>query len=1079
MPEQTTVPKGVIPPAKVTRPYASKVFLRKRLFRLLDSAQKAKAVWVSGPPGSGKTTLVNSYVEARGLHCLWYQADEGDKDPATFFHFLNMGAQGLSGKKQKPLPHFTPEYRLGLSTFARVWFNEFFNRVKRPFVLVIDNYHEIPLSTPAIKTHEILSIALDVLPKGCSVIFVSRVAPPKEFARAVANHDMRILGWDDLKLADIEAKGIVKVWGHKGGAKGNNIKEILAKAQGWTAGLLLMLERAQSDNSAASLYKPSDTLFNYFMSEIFDETDAATAEFLLSTSFLPSMTATMAAHLSGNPDAHEILTNLNSKNFFVEKRSGTQTNFQYHPLFKDFLTARTKAHFSAANIIGMQNQAAEILLKAGRIEDAAHLYIEAKNWKGLAGLITGNALAVIGQGRYFALQTWLEAMPAEVLNSDAWLKYYLGICRLPFNPASARLVLEDAFNLFKKKEDPSGVFLSWSGVIDGFIYEMNDFHQLDFWITEFERLVERYKTFPSPAIEGRAVSCMFSALINRCPQHPDIRVWEEKAERILLTTPNKALKMTVGHNLALFYMRTCRTTKAGLLVDAMSKDYESPDAPPLERLTVLRARGIYNFYVSRHAESHKNVEEALKIAADTGIHIFDSILYGTDIYSAHATGDEARAEALLNKMSSLTKSPRLFDHVYYHHMASMVSLLLGDMPRAVEHGKTCVELSEKLGSPFLTYIHLCGYAHALVEADPKNAIAHHIARIREFGRKANSGLYNYGSLTVEALQSMRLGDDKVFFDCLGKFISIGKATGIRVLPYLKPSSSIPICAKAIEAGCETKYIKELIRLNGFVPPEAMPQCEAWPWQLKIYTLGRFELFCGDNRGDKRIESPPKAQQKPLALLKAIVALGGKDVPMERLSDALWPDADGDTATASLYTTIHRLKKLIQSEEVIIVGDEKVSLDPRLCWTDVSALEYFLDKAGEKRNAEDKEGTVAMLEKACRLYKGHFLSTEPKNGLYARLHERLRAKFAQSLDMAGKCCEESGDHEKALGFYHTGVETDELSEVFYRKLMKTHALLGNRAEAVKLYNRLKRILSNVLNIEPSAETQKVYKVLLSE
>ncbi len=165
---------GTTQPAKVTRPYASKAFQRKRLFRLLDSGTRAKAVWVNGPPGSGKTTLVNSYVEARGLNCLWYQADEGDKDAATFFHFMNMGAQGLLGKKQKNLPHFTPEYRLGLATFTRSWFNAFFRRVKPPFVLVIDNYHEIPGDSPAIKTHEILSIALDALPKGCSVIFVSR-----------------------------------------------------------------------------------------------------------------------------------------------------------------------------------------------------------------------------------------------------------------------------------------------------------------------------------------------------------------------------------------------------------------------------------------------------------------------------------------------------------------------------------------------------------------------------------------------------------------------------------------------------------------------------------------------------------------------------------------------------------------------------------------------------------------------------------------------------------------------------------------------------------------------------------------
>jgi ATP/maltotriose-dependent transcriptional regulator MalT len=47
-------------------------FPRKRLFRLLDAARKRPVVWISAPPGSGKTTLVGSFFDARRLPCLWY-----------------------------------------------------------------------------------------------------------------------------------------------------------------------------------------------------------------------------------------------------------------------------------------------------------------------------------------------------------------------------------------------------------------------------------------------------------------------------------------------------------------------------------------------------------------------------------------------------------------------------------------------------------------------------------------------------------------------------------------------------------------------------------------------------------------------------------------------------------------------------------------------------------------------------------------------------------------------------------------------------------------------------------------------
>jgi ATP/maltotriose-dependent transcriptional regulator MalT len=45
-------------------------------------------IWIAGPAGCGKTTLVSSYLEARGIPCLWDQIDQGDADPATFFYYL-------------------------------------------------------------------------------------------------------------------------------------------------------------------------------------------------------------------------------------------------------------------------------------------------------------------------------------------------------------------------------------------------------------------------------------------------------------------------------------------------------------------------------------------------------------------------------------------------------------------------------------------------------------------------------------------------------------------------------------------------------------------------------------------------------------------------------------------------------------------------------------------------------------------------------------------------------------------------------------------------------------------------------
>lgn len=76
--------------AKITSPRLSGVVQRSRLFSLLDDCSARPVTWVTASAGSGKTTLVASWVQARKIPCLWYQVDEGDGDIASFFYYMAM-----------------------------------------------------------------------------------------------------------------------------------------------------------------------------------------------------------------------------------------------------------------------------------------------------------------------------------------------------------------------------------------------------------------------------------------------------------------------------------------------------------------------------------------------------------------------------------------------------------------------------------------------------------------------------------------------------------------------------------------------------------------------------------------------------------------------------------------------------------------------------------------------------------------------------------------------------------------------------------------------------------------------------
>ena len=248
--------------------YPTEVFPRKRLFILLDQMRKQPAIWVSGPAGSGKTTLVNSYLEARRIPCLWYEVDEGDADLATFFYYLGQAAKKAVPQKRNSLPLLTPEYLPSIPTFTKRFFEKLYERLPIPSVVVFDNYQEVSAES---SIHEAILKGLSNLPPGINAILISRSGPPSALIRLRANHLMEILSWKDLRLTIEESTGIVKLRSRQRVSK-ETIAALHQAADGWTAGLVLMLERAKIEDidlQKAGTAKPAE-IFDYFACEIFD-----------------------------------------------------------------------------------------------------------------------------------------------------------------------------------------------------------------------------------------------------------------------------------------------------------------------------------------------------------------------------------------------------------------------------------------------------------------------------------------------------------------------------------------------------------------------------------------------------------------------------------------------------------------------------------------------------------------------------------------------------------------------------------------------------------------------------------------
>ena len=1049
---------------------------RERLFRLLDKSREKPIVWLSAPGGSGKTTLVTSYLQTQQIPFLWYQVDERDTDPATFFYFMDLALQERFADQTERLPLLTPEYLGGIKTFTRRYFEQLFKSLPVPFTIVFDNYQDVSLHAAF---HETISEGLSLIPPDITIIVLSRNEPPPLFITKDSAERYNFIGWNDIRFLFHEAQEFAQLQTGKH-LPIDALMHLYVKTDGWISGLLLMLE---SLGNSAIDYEALDRLsldkvFDYFANEIFSRNDHETQVFLLKTAFAPGLKAQMAEQLTGIRSSERILAKLARNHFFTMHRSQVNPVYEYHPLFREFLLARAIKTFSLEEVTNIRRKAALLLAESGRIEAAAGLYIEAADWEGITELIIKIAPILIAGGRSTTLQGLLGSIPKDILNKTSWLLYWTGTCLIMVNPAEARGSLEIAFKLFKLEADRNGIFLSWASIVDTFMYEWRNFRPLEYWISEIELLIDHYQDFGSREIEDRVTCCMFSALMLRQPDHPALLKWQAKAEEVANSSPNKTQRMFIGYNLVFYKLWMGKVDAAGQIVDILSPLFKKSIEHSLAQLMWFTAEALYAVYAASYQRAMAAVTTGLAIADETGIHVADVILLGEGIYCSLSTGDLTTAEAFLKKIDSRRNLNSCYDIIHFHHQTSLVAMQRGDFLVAKNHAETCFTLTQEAGFPLVEGLHQYALSVVLIRASRYEDIPKHITEIKKIGSKARSPMLELCSATLEALLAINSHDNE---NCIEQYLShlltLNRKTGINTILFQGLSEQI--CVKALEKGLHVEYVQELIRRHNITPHHAHTFIENWPWSLKIRTLGAFEIILDD----KPVVFSSKLQKKPLELLKLLLSLGGKNVSAERLADTLWPEADGDFARKSFDTTLHRLRKLIGNAKALPLQAGKLSLDLRYSLVDTQAFEYLCDDIENLRKKPQIEKyddeLILLCKKANSLYQGHFLPLDRDQSWTSTIRARLRKRYLTVLGKAGRYCEEQKQWDEAIDWYRRAIEVDSLSEEFYRYLMLCYQKQGMSTEALRIYDSCRSALANNIGAVPSSKTEEIYKAIVGK
>ncbi|ULA63280.1 MAG: Transcriptional activator of maltose regulon, MalT [Nitrospira sp.] len=1045
--------------AKLTTPRLHAVLCRERLFTLLqDQCDHYPLIWVSGPPGSGKTSLIASYLTKRKHRTLWYHLDPGDADLAAFFYYLAQAAQGAAGRKKLRLPALTPEFMADVPGFTRRFMRELWSKLPLPAALVLDNYQELPIEAPL---HKILPIALAEFPQGAALIAISRGDVPEPFTRELVHNGVAHVRWEDLQLTFEETASLA---GSGSDIDEHTLRSLHAKANGWVAGTILMLEQMKT-NQTWNTPIPSETktdVFHYFAEQVFMRMDSSTQEVLMRIALLPWVTGPMADEVSEHSGAAQIIRDLYQRGLFVDRRADAQVRYRYHDLFRDFLLDRCHVHFDGETQHSLKRIAAQVAERHGQHDTAVALYAETTSWDDLSRLICELAEALLSQGRNQTLQGYVGQLPTAEREKRPWLLYWSGISRLVFDPINARTDLEHAYLLFEvSNQDIAGRLLASGGIIESYYGYGDDMAPTIAWGDRIHQLLQQHKGFPSLAIEARVLMNL-QGLIFACPYHPLIQEIEQSLSRTLHALDDPATR--VGVAVAFMNLMIWRGHLAQMhqtLHDLTAQSGQTA-LPPAHLVTWKVMEAHHAWATGNFSHATAAFDEALHIADTFGILVFRPLVLSCQLFLALVIGDHADGE---------TRARMIFAENFRHSgltigqsqlQSAGVALLRGDGFAALAHASAALETLAPRCLPLFTCNCLMGLAKVLIELSQCEEARTRLGEALDLARAMRSPWLESMCLLTLAYTYFREGQIELVNTPLRTGLGIASRHDFVVLDFWwRPKVMAELLAHALEANIEVEYVRSIIRRRGLLAP--FDGMKHWPYPVKITTLGRFEVMIDD----VPLATTGKTQRKPLELLKYLCAAGPHGANQELIEEALWPDADGEAANQAFRTTLHRLRKLLRHEDAVQLTDRHASIDLSL---------VSLDHIGFERTAQsvDRTDTLA-LEQTLALYRGHFLQGEMAAWALP-VRERLRARFLNLTEQLGALLEERDDMSNAALKYLHALEVEPVAEVMCRRVMMTYVRLGRRSEAISVYQRFSQALRTKLGVLPTPETISLYDTI---
>lgn len=331
--------------------------VRKELFTRLDELDEYKVAVIKGGAGSGKTTLITSFVKERSITNLkWISLDENCNDVFLFWSYFIEAIKDYLGNSKKD---FMSIYD---SNFQK-------NNLEKLLIMLINT----------LDTEENIFIALDDFQHikdefliGTIDFFLKNISDNIHLILLTREEPLIYLGEINMegKLLDINENDL-KLPTEEGISFLENTLELRFSretldfinklAEGWIGGIQLIAAaaRGKSEKEICSLKPDNKIVAEYLTKEVYDVLSLEEKNFLVVTSILAYFNEEICSDLIEDIDFKKIISSLVQRNLLIISIDDEKGIYRYHNILGEYLRLR----FTELN----KNKRMDLHLKAGDI----------------------------------------------------------------------------------------------------------------------------------------------------------------------------------------------------------------------------------------------------------------------------------------------------------------------------------------------------------------------------------------------------------------------------------------------------------------------------------------------------------------------------------------------------------------------------------------------------------------------------------------------------------------------------------------------------------------------------------------